>query len=300
MASAEFARLEWPLLDLLCQLDSGDRYHCIVESLESQHRPDSLLHSPMVLLHHMVQVLAGSNLDASRKFAVVLHLPHRTMRGRIGVQRDLRGHASVLHRAAQKRFGGVHVSVPTEKEIHRLARFVDGAVQVHPFSADLYIALVHPPRSAHGPGVAPPPLFEFWKVALHPSQDRCVGHGDPPIRHHDHQIPRAQFEARVPAHAQDDDLSVEVPSLEQIFDRGKPLHLFIIARHLAFAPEPVGLASVPFTPMPPLLVAVACPETPAPEELAEAPNTPMAAPVALVALPLIAVPPATVPFSARP
>jgi len=42
---------------------------------------------------------------------------------------------------------------------------------------------------------------------------------------------KLQFEARVPAHAQNDDLSVEVPSLEQIFDRDKPLHLFIIARH---------------------------------------------------------------------
>ena len=65
-----------------------------------------------------------------------------------------------------------------------------------------------------------------------------MGHGDPPIRHHDHQIPQAQFEARVPAHAQNDDLSVEVPSFEQIFDRDEPLHLFIIARPLAFAPEP--------------------------------------------------------------
>ena len=47
----------------------------------------------------------------------------------------------------------------------------------------------------------------------------CMGHGDPPIRHHDHQIPQAQFEARVPAHTPNDDLSVEVPSFEQIFDR---------------------------------------------------------------------------------
>jgi hypothetical protein len=51
-----------------------------------------------------------------------------------------------------------------------------------------------------------------------------------PIRHHDHQIPQAQFKARVPAHAPNDDLSVEVPSSEQIFDRDEPLHLFIIAR----------------------------------------------------------------------
>jgi hypothetical protein len=69
-------------------------------------------------------------------------------------------------------------------------------------------------------------------------QDRCMGHGDPPIRHHDHQIPQAQFEARVPAHAQNDDLSVEVPTFEQIFDRDESSHLFIIVRMLAFAPEP--------------------------------------------------------------
>src|SRR5262249_12353997 len=109
MASTEFARLELPLLNLLCQLDSGDRYHRFIESLDSQHRPDALLHSPMVLLHQIIQVLAGSNLDATGKFAVFFHLPYGTVRGRIGVQRDLRGHASVLHRAAEKRFGGVYV-----------------------------------------------------------------------------------------------------------------------------------------------------------------------------------------------
>jgi hypothetical protein len=79
-----------------------NRYRRMVESLESQHRPDSLLHSPMVLLHPIVQVRAGSNLDATRKLAVFLHLTHRPVRGRIGVQRDRHGHASVLHGAAQK------------------------------------------------------------------------------------------------------------------------------------------------------------------------------------------------------
>jgi hypothetical protein len=77
--------------------------------------------------------------------------------------------------------------------------------------------------------VAAPTPFEFWKVALHSPGNRFMGHADPPIRHHDHQIPQAQFEARVPAYAQDDDLSVEVPPSEQIFDRDELLHLFIIA-----------------------------------------------------------------------
>ncbi len=63
----------------------------------------------------------------------------------------------------KKRFGGVHVPVPAKEEIDRLARFVDGAVQVHPLPVNLYIGLVHPPRSADGSSVAPPPLLEFRK-----------------------------------------------------------------------------------------------------------------------------------------
>src|SRR5882762_7455170 len=168
---------------------------------------------------------------ATRKFAVFLHLSHRTVRGRIGVQRDLRGHPSVVHCAAQKRFGSVHVPVPAEKEIDCLARFVDGTVQVHPLSVNLYTGLVHPPRSADGSSVAPPTLLELRQVALDPTENRCMRHGNAAVCHHDHQIPQAQFEARVPAHAQNDDLSVEMPSFEQIFDRDEPLHLFIIVRH---------------------------------------------------------------------
>jgi hypothetical protein len=70
-----------------------------------------------------------------------------------------------------------------------------------------------------------------------------MGHADPPIRHQDHQIPQAQFEARVPAHAQNDDLSVEVPSFEQIFDRVERLHSSSSPGEGAFAPEPTDLAT---------------------------------------------------------
>jgi hypothetical protein len=38
---------------------------------------------------------------------------------------------------------------------------------------------------------------------------------DASVRHHNHQISQAQLEAGVPADTQDDDLSVEMPSLEQ-------------------------------------------------------------------------------------
>jgi len=56
-------------------------------------------------------------------------------------------------------------------------------------------------------------------------------HENAAVRHHAYQIPQAQLEARVPGDTQNDDLPVEVPSFEQIFDRDEPLHLFIIACH---------------------------------------------------------------------
>ncbi len=38
------------------------------------------------------------------------------------------------------------------------------------------------------------------------------------------QIPEAELEARIPPHAQDDDLGVEVPSLEQLTQTQEPGH----------------------------------------------------------------------------
>src|SRR5229473_1743911 len=236
LSAAQLARLELSFFDLLRQLDPRNRYRRVVQSLEPQHGPDSLLHSAMVLLDQVVQVLAGADLHPPRKLAGLLHFPHRAMRSRIGVQRDLCGHASVLHRAAEKRFGGVYVPVPTQKEVHRPTRPVDGAVQVHPLSVNLYIRLVHSPRSADGASVTPPAPFELWKIVLNPPQNRSMGNGDPPIPDHDYQIARAQFEARVPAHAQNDDLSVEVPSFEQSFDRVERLHSSSSPGAGAFAP----------------------------------------------------------------
>jgi hypothetical protein len=48
-----------------------------------------------------------------------------------------------------------------------------------------------------------------------------VGQGDAPFRHHLDQVTGTQFEAHVPSHAQDDDLVIEVPSLEEILCRAR-------------------------------------------------------------------------------
>jgi hypothetical protein len=44
------------------------------------------------------------------------------------------------------------------------------------------------------------------------------------LRHHLHKIPEAEFEAQIPSHAQDDDLSVEVSTRKQLIQTHKPGH----------------------------------------------------------------------------
>ena len=48
------------LPNLLGKLDAADRYRRRLESFESEHRSNPVFNSAMILLHNIVQVLAGS------------------------------------------------------------------------------------------------------------------------------------------------------------------------------------------------------------------------------------------------
>ena len=63
-------------------------------------------------------------------------------------------------------------------------------------------------------------------------------HRDAALRNHDHQIAQAQLEARVPGDTQDDDLPVEVSSLEHSLDRVERFHSSSSPGDGTFAPEP--------------------------------------------------------------
>jgi hypothetical protein len=71
----------------------------------------------------------------------------------------------------------------------------------------------------------------------------------PALGHHFRQVSQTQLKAKIPAHAQDDDVAVEVATLEQLFDDLElahcpphPVqHASVAERTAPFAPEPKGI-----------------------------------------------------------
>ena len=59
---------------------------------------------------------------------------------------------------------------------------------------------------------------------MHPTHDRGVDHRQTAFGHHLHKITVAEFETQLPPHAQNDDVPIEVTTLEQFIQTQKPRH----------------------------------------------------------------------------
>jgi hypothetical protein len=67
---------------------AADRHSRRLESLESEHRPDSLLYPAMIMIDHVVQILAGSHPYPAWQRSNLFQFGDRTMRGGVAVQGD--------------------------------------------------------------------------------------------------------------------------------------------------------------------------------------------------------------------
>jgi hypothetical protein len=196
---------------------------------------------PVVLFDDVVQIFTAAHTDPFGQLAVALQVSHSTVGGGISIQSDFRGNALLLHCLTQKRFGRIHIPLPAQMEIHRLAGLVDGAVKVDPFALDLNIGFVAAPRATNLPGLAFPALLELGCIVLYPPENRGVGQFNAAFRHHGHQVAIAQFETEIPANTQDHDFLVEVPTFEQLLGGCESWHRPIISEAREFAPEPFAL-----------------------------------------------------------
>src|SRR5215467_11010803 len=67
------------------------------ETLQSQHRTESLFHAPMILFNRVVQVLTALHPDTLRQLAGPFPIGHGAVRSGIGIQRDFGRSALLAH-----------------------------------------------------------------------------------------------------------------------------------------------------------------------------------------------------------
>ena len=102
-------------------------------------------------------------------------------------------------------------------QVDRIAALVYGAVEVGPPTPHADAGLVHPPAGRAWPTPVPSKaLLDLGRVALHPAIDRGVVDLHTALLEPLLQLAGAHPVLAVPAHRPQDDLTLEVPTLEVV------------------------------------------------------------------------------------
>src|ERR1700742_4084904 len=109
-----------------------------------------------------------------------------------------------------------YIACPAESEVDRLSSLVHLSIEIGPVAAYLDIGLIDSPRAASSPTKAVPTLDKLWGISPNPAKDGRMGQIESALGHHLDQIPETELVAQVPAHAQDDHLTIEVPPCKQL------------------------------------------------------------------------------------
>jgi hypothetical protein len=163
-------------MDLVRQLNSDDDATRIEEALQADHRLQAKLHPSVVLLHDVVEILAGPDFHWIRtpevELAIHSHHPQGRMTGFVSIQRDTVRMRVMFQRLANECFRGRLATRSTEIELHSVPLTIDRAIQIRQLATNLNKGFIDTPTTAHWPLEPPPTLFARFGIANHPSQNR--------------------------------------------------------------------------------------------------------------------------------
>src|SRR5215831_8384106 len=158
--------------------------------------------------------------------------------GRAPVDRDRLRHAVAANRLRQKPLGGLLVSVLGEEKVDRLARFIDGAIEIAPLALDFDVRLIHPPTHPHRALTPVKCLFEQRAILDGPPVDGGVIDVNAPFCHEFLNVACAQRIRHIPAHPHENDLFGEVGSLKTDRHRLSPSGITVGHRGRAYRKSP--------------------------------------------------------------
>ncbi len=206
-------------MNLVRELNSENDSTGIVEALQADHRLQAELHLSVVLLHDVVEILTGPNLDwvgtSKIELAIHSHDSQCRMAGFVAIQRDAVRMRVMFQGLAEERLCRRLAPRSTEIELHGVALPIHGAVQIHQLATNLNKGFVDAPAATHWPLEASPALLARFGVANDPSQNRRMRNDQPTFTQDFDQIPITELEAKVPAKAEKDDFVFEPTTSEE-------------------------------------------------------------------------------------
>jgi hypothetical protein len=214
---AKLAEFELTLPDPMDEFNAGDRRCGSTEMFEAEHRTQPKLDRSVILLDQIVQIFRGSDLALISLGMFAESLFCRPMRSLITVERDLARKSSLMPEcSSEKCLGGRDIPLGAEQEIDSLSLFVDRTVKVGSAAFDLDVSFVDTPGTPSLARITIPAFLELRDVALDPTHDCRVRKGEPAFGHHFDEVSKAELVAQIPAHAEDNDLPVEMAAFEKI------------------------------------------------------------------------------------
>jgi hypothetical protein len=126
------------------------------------------LHSPVILLDHVVQVCTRPDFRLWAQPSTLLELCHSRVCGGIAVERYPCGSTVSLNCSDQESFGRGNISMFAQSEIDREPLPIDCSIEISPPPSDSDVRFVNSPRGTAGSCVVRPPLLELRDGALSP------------------------------------------------------------------------------------------------------------------------------------
>ena len=113
-------------------------------------------------------------------------------------------------RFAKERLRSGNAPIRSQHEVYAAPLLVHGSIQIVPSALDRDVSLVNAPGTTDRAGKSIPALLKFRNIPNYLSHDRCVRNDHTALGHHRNEISVAQAIADVAAHAQNNDLGVEL------------------------------------------------------------------------------------------
>ena len=125
---------------------------------------------------------------------------------------------------AEKGFGRSDIVLRPEHEVHCLTGPIDLLVELGPLATDLQTDLLKTPGPTCGYTKPIPALDELRRKALYPTNDRGVCQKQTTPGHHLDKATQKALVAKVPAHTQNNDLPIKMPTAKHLIQTFPPAH----------------------------------------------------------------------------